>query len=716
MIDLHTHTTASDGQHTPREVVRLAAEKGISLLAVTDHDSTEGVPEARREARKRGIGFVAGIEISTQDMEEIHILGYGIDVSHQGLRNACAKYREARAQRGQRIKDFLTSKGVEIDLDEVRGYAQDGSLGRPHFAQYLQNHGIVATRKEAFDKYLDTKEFREATDREKPAPETAIDLIHQAGGKAVLAHPGIYRMNEDKLRDLIRRLVEAGLDGIECFYSRHSSEQTERYLQYVREYGLKTGCGSDFHGKDVKPDISLGVDFDAERYGGLLVVQGGDNFMEERSTDMKKGKYDNKAWIQFLKDAEERKKSDDNSGKKYQEYEKEVSNSILEFEKLNAKDLECALKCYEMTRSTVFADAYYKTINVKCLKYKLSKCKVMIITANPIERAILHQRIIDNKGGKITSVICGTIMYYIFKWDKYWIAHIHQGQTGAEKDLGTSVAIGDALDFFTPNVIISLGVAFGIDYKTQNIGDVLVSRRLFPYSANKRDEDYVKPDRTQDKTIDDWLHVRLDNAVDFLDTVTYGGVLSGGSVISSGQEKDRICLGYTEADYIIGGEMEGNAVFQYTKRIGIPGVVIKGICDWGVLKNGVYGKDGEKGDEEKEEALKTKLQSYAMMQVVEKCKPLFHDKTLFASSKNNAVNKHLKEKYMVCLIGLIVSQLLLIADGICCLLYDFGPYNEYVNLVKEFLDCPYVLLAIPCALLVVLIIVLIHKFKCWFCE
>lgn len=353
------------------------------------------------------------------------------------------------------------------------------------------------------------------------------------------------------------------------------------------------------------------------------------------------------------------------------------------------EDLNMSLKHYYDAKTTEFFDENYKTINEKYIKSELSKCKVMVITANPIEKAVLHYKIVEKEKVKIIRILCETTVYYIFKWGKYWIAHIHQSQTGAGKDMGTNTTIGDALNFFTPNVIISLGVAFGIDYETQTIGDVLVSRRIFPYSENKRDEDDVKPDRTQDKTIDDWLHVRLENAVGFLDEVTYGDMLSGSSVMSSFEEKDRVCLGYTKDDYIIGGEMEGNAVFQYSKKLGIPGVVIKGICDWGVLKNGIYPENPDK-----EKKLKHSLQSFAMEQVVEKCKPLFNDKELFSSSKNIAVNK-LKNKYVFCLCELIISMFLMMVNA----LYLLSTRNCI------FYDSPYVWLVLPIVFLLIPFIV-----------
>ena len=271
-IDLHTHSTASDGQYTPTELVQKAVLCDIKLFAMTDHDTVHGLADAEKYAKAQSLPYIPGIEISAQDLEEIHILGYGIDYNNKSLLNACAVWQNARLNRGEVIKNFLHTKGIDINLDEVKSYAVNRSLGRPHFAQYLQNHGIVQTRKEAFDLYLDTEEFREATDRKKPAPDEAIKLIHKSGGKAVLAHPGIYRMNEVQLDDLINRLVDIGIDGIECFYSKHTREQTKRFISYITTYELLISCGSDFHGEKVKPDVQLGMDFDYGQYGDRLIV------------------------------------------------------------------------------------------------------------------------------------------------------------------------------------------------------------------------------------------------------------------------------------------------------------------------------------------------------------------------------------------------------------------------------------------------------------
>lgn len=269
LIDLHTHTIASDGQYTPLQLVDMAKKLGIELLSITDHDTVAGLAEAQRRSDEIDLNFIPGIEISCQDIEEIHILGYGIDVSNPELLDASITWLEERSSRGEVIKNYLSSIGIDVDLDVVKSYARDGNLGRPHFARYLVETGVVENRKAAFDFYLDTPKFKRATNRKKTKPVDAIKLIHGAGGKAVLAHPGNYR--ETYIEELVRRLLECGLDGIECFYSRHSESQTKEYLKIINRYDLMTGCGSDFHGEDVKPSIKLGMEL-AENYREVLIV------------------------------------------------------------------------------------------------------------------------------------------------------------------------------------------------------------------------------------------------------------------------------------------------------------------------------------------------------------------------------------------------------------------------------------------------------------
>ena len=259
-LDLHTHTTASDGQYSPTQLVDMAKGMNLELLAITDHDTMAGLKEAQERADEVGMHFIPGIEISCQDVEEIHILGYGIEPSNPDLLSACNTWSQARRDRGNLIGDYLSALGIDVDLDIVKSYAGDGNLGRPHFAKYLIENGIVDSRKEAFDLYLDTEEFKKSTDRKKPSPADAIKLIHSAGGKAVLAHPGNYKKAD--ITELVQRLAEVGLNGIECFYSKHDESQIQEYLRLAKKYELRVGCGSDFHGEDVKPDVKLGMELD----------------------------------------------------------------------------------------------------------------------------------------------------------------------------------------------------------------------------------------------------------------------------------------------------------------------------------------------------------------------------------------------------------------------------------------------------------------------
>ncbi len=266
IIDLHTHTTYSDGELTPYELLSAAKELGCELIAVTDHDSVFGISEAKKAAEEIGIKLIPGIEISTQEKEEVHMLGLGIDENNEALRNACQEFIDEREKRGERIVAFLATKGIEVDLDEVREIAGKAALVRPHFAHYLVRHGHVRTVPEAFERYLNTPAFHAAVTRRKPTPQEAIKLIHEAGGKAVLAHPCQLKKNDADLEKFVMELKEAGLDGMECIYFKQTPAQQRKFLAMAKRHGLKISCGSDFHGVHVKPDVPLGMKLDVEAY------------------------------------------------------------------------------------------------------------------------------------------------------------------------------------------------------------------------------------------------------------------------------------------------------------------------------------------------------------------------------------------------------------------------------------------------------------------
>jgi len=253
--DLHTHSTASDGQYAPAELARLVKKRGAEVWALTDHDSVNGVNEAMEAGEALGLRVIRGVELSADDYLNLHILGYGFSVPT--MENWLDSLRRGRNDRKYRIRDFLRTKGLEIPLDEVDAEAAGGSIGRPHFAMVMLRHGYVATRREAFDRYLDTPEFQEIEKGTKPSARECVERLKAAGGKISLAHPYQIVLNRENLDELIKRLKGYGLDAIECYYPIHTPEQTAAYLAAAKKYGLHVTGGSDFHGERRKPDHPL---------------------------------------------------------------------------------------------------------------------------------------------------------------------------------------------------------------------------------------------------------------------------------------------------------------------------------------------------------------------------------------------------------------------------------------------------------------------------
>jgi predicted metal-dependent phosphoesterase TrpH len=249
-VDLHTHTTASDGTYAPADLVREAARRGVRVLAVTDHDSVDAVAPARLAAVDHPpLEIVPGIEINTDDPGgEIHILGYFLDCEAAWLLDLLREFREERAARVHRIAERLAALGYPIDAGEVLALVQEGSAGRPHVAQAMVRRGYVGTVREAFDRFLAAGKPAYVTHR-KVSSREACEIVRRAGGLAVVAHPGFHEDPEA----MVRGLAETGLlDGVECYYAEHSPEQTARFLGLCRELGLVPTGGSDFHGPKVR--------------------------------------------------------------------------------------------------------------------------------------------------------------------------------------------------------------------------------------------------------------------------------------------------------------------------------------------------------------------------------------------------------------------------------------------------------------------------------
>ena len=257
LCDLHTHTTASDGQYTPTELVGLAKARGLSVLAVTDHDTIAGVTEAQRAGSELDLTVIRGVELSAKDYPNCHILGYRFQDGDTELARLCERFRAGRDERKYKIVDFLREKGVDIDLAEVEEIAGGEVIARPHFAQALVRRGYVSSNREAFDRYLDTEEFRRRVKRFKADAKTCVEAIQAAGGKASLAHPYQMGLSDEELDVLVGRLKGWGLDAIECYYPKYTPEHQEFYLHLAEKYQLHHTGGSDFHGEKVKPDVEL---------------------------------------------------------------------------------------------------------------------------------------------------------------------------------------------------------------------------------------------------------------------------------------------------------------------------------------------------------------------------------------------------------------------------------------------------------------------------
>jgi predicted metal-dependent phosphoesterase TrpH len=259
-VDLHVHTTASDGTMSPAEVVRYAKEKGLRTIAITDHDTIEGIAEGLQAGSNLGLEVIPGVELSVDFAKgTMHLLGYYIDHTSAELLEKLTIVQQARAERNLKIVEKLQGLGIDINLSEVKEAPEHGQIGRPHFAYTMIQKGHAQNIQDAFDRYL-RKGGPAYVEKFKFSPQEAMSVIHKAGGITVLAHP--FTTNQLQLQDLepvIVDLKEKGLDGIETYYPEHSAGQIKCYRQLAQKYALAVTGGSDFHGlnKD-KEDLGEG--------------------------------------------------------------------------------------------------------------------------------------------------------------------------------------------------------------------------------------------------------------------------------------------------------------------------------------------------------------------------------------------------------------------------------------------------------------------------
>lgn len=255
-IDLHVHTTASDGTASPAEAVKLAKVAGLSAIAITDHDTVSGYAEAAEAGKALGVEVIPGIEISTKYGRAVHILGYYIDPDSDKLAPVLEWVVRDRDERNRKMAGLMAADGLPVSYEEM--HRRFGAvIGRPHFAEVLVELGLAKDVRDAFDRYVE-KGQKYYLPRNFLSIERSVEIIREAGGIPVLAHPFQYKLDDVGLRELIEHCMESGLKGIECRYSGYSTEQSKYLGRLAEEYGLiKTG-GSDFHGEN-KKHISIGT-------------------------------------------------------------------------------------------------------------------------------------------------------------------------------------------------------------------------------------------------------------------------------------------------------------------------------------------------------------------------------------------------------------------------------------------------------------------------
>ncbi len=246
-IDLHTHSTCSDGTLTPSEVVKLAKEKGLSAIALTDHDTIDGLNEAIETGREIGIEVITGIEFSVAADTEMHLLGLDFNIDCPAIKNILDEMIVQRDLRNYKVIELLDNIGIHITIDDILAEATSRVTGRSQIAKAMLKKGYVSSIKEAFDKYLAFG--RPAfVERSTLSPEKAIEIIHKSGGKAFLAHLNQTEKSDKELFELLSHLKECGLDGIEGYYTEYTDDMNFRYRKMAEDIGLLLSGGSDFHG------------------------------------------------------------------------------------------------------------------------------------------------------------------------------------------------------------------------------------------------------------------------------------------------------------------------------------------------------------------------------------------------------------------------------------------------------------------------------------
>ncbi|MDY3868195.1 MAG: PHP domain-containing protein [Pyramidobacter sp.] len=256
-IDMHFHSSCSDGSESPEAMARLGRRRGLTLMSLTDHDTVEGVIPFLAASRRLGVRAISGIEISADYPQTMHILGYNFDPKDEEFHRALKKIQNGREERNRKMLERLQELGISITMEDVQKEAGKGIVGRPHFAFALIRKGVVRDIMSAFSEYLG-RGARAYVHKVSLTPEETIRAIHQAGGVSVLAHPVQTAQDPAVLTDILRQLKSFGLWGLECYSGHHNYEQTKEYRAMAAAFGLEATAGSDYHGRG-RPGYHFGV-------------------------------------------------------------------------------------------------------------------------------------------------------------------------------------------------------------------------------------------------------------------------------------------------------------------------------------------------------------------------------------------------------------------------------------------------------------------------
>ncbi len=271
-IDLHVHSNASDGTFTPTELVEYACEKGLSAIALTDHDTVSGIDEAIKACEGKDIKLIPGVELSTEYKgKDIHMLGLFIDYKNKEFIEKLDYFNKLRNDRNRKMCALMQKEGIDISFEKMNELFKDAVLTRAHFARFLLDNGYVSSMKEAFDKYLN-EGCSCYVPKVKISPFEAIKIIKAAKGIPIIAHPMLYHFSDMELDQLIKDFKANGLEGIEAIYTLNSDEDEKKLLDLAHKYDLFISGGSDFHGKN-KPRTDLGSGFGNLAISEVLLEQ-----------------------------------------------------------------------------------------------------------------------------------------------------------------------------------------------------------------------------------------------------------------------------------------------------------------------------------------------------------------------------------------------------------------------------------------------------------